>query len=136
MSDNPRKDFLSYVSELRTRSLIVEFKGGFTTVSGAFNITGITESNVQLRLAASTCATCELEISLPALRSFWVTTFAEAMNSVLKPAVEALMAEGHSFHADVVEQVGVVGLADGSTCLIGVLKEEIDGQPASSAIVN
>lgn len=136
MPDNPRKAFLAYLSQLNTRSLIVEFKGGFTAVSGMFTISCISDSNVRLRLAPSTCVTCDLDIALPELRSFRVTTFTEAMNSVLKPAVEALMAEGHSFHADVVEQVGVVGLADGSTCLIGVLKEEIDGPPASAAIVN
>ena len=46
------------------------------------------------------------------------------------------MAEGHSFHADPIEQVGVLGLADGSTCLIGVLKEEFNQQSALSPIVN
>ena len=67
MPDNPRKTFLAYLSQVHTRSLIVEFKGGFTAVSGVFTISGISESNVQLRLAASTCVTCDLDIALPAL---------------------------------------------------------------------
>ena len=136
MSNDPRKAFLSCLGEWKARSLIVEFKGTFSTVSGVFNISDISESSVQLRLAASTCATCELDINPAALRSFSVTSFTEAKNSVLKPAVKALMVEGQSFHADVVEHVGVIDLADGSSCLIGALKEEIDQHSASALIGN
>jgi len=136
MSDDPRKAFLSYLSELKTRSLIVEFKGALSIVSGVFNLSGISESNVQLRLAGSTCATCQLDIRLPALRSFRVTSFTEAMNGVLKPAVEALAAEaGHLFQSDVVEQVAVVAFADDTTLLIGALKEAT-AWPATSIQTN
>jgi hypothetical protein len=135
MSDDARKALLAYIGDLSTRSLIVELKGSFSMVSGVFRFSGLGESNIRLRSATSTSATCDLDISLPDLCSFSVTTFREAKNSVLRAAVESLMAEGHSFHADVVEQVGVLRLADGSTCLIGVLKDEIDPS-ALSPIVN
>ena len=132
MSDNPRKLLLSHLCNWKARPLIVEFKGALSVISGLFNISDLSESKLRLRFVGTMCATCELDIYLSTLRSFSVKTLQEAMNSVLKSAVEELVAEaGQSFEIDVVEQVAILDLEDGSTLLIGALKEET-AWPATS----
>lgn len=137
MSNDPRKLALAHLTAWKTRSLIVEFKGAVSTVSGLFKISEISESSLRLRFAETTCVNCELDIWLSALHSFTLTTFAEATNTVLKPAVEAFIGEsGHRFHTDIVEKVAVIGLADSSTLLIGVLKEDKDMAAMSPQMKN
>ncbi len=132
MSDNARQLLVSHLSNWKTRPLIVEFKGALAVISGLFNISDLSESKLRLRFVVSMCATCELDVYLSTLRSFSVKTLQEAMNSVLKSAVEELVAEaGQPFEIAVVEQVAILDLEDGSTLLIGALKEEA-AWPATS----
>jgi len=119
------------------RSLIIEFKSGFWSVSGVATIIAKSNEQLRFRLSAPVRASCNVEISLsPAPISFRVTSFEEASESILKPALEEFSREsGVAFQTDIVEEVVDVRFADGTNLLIGLLRGEVaPSLPISTSI--
>lgn len=126
-SDCPKTQLLSHLAEWGMRSLIIEFKSGFCSVSGMATIISTSNEQLRFRLSAPVRAGCEVGISLskPPV-SFHVTSFAEASESILKPALEEFSREsGAAFQTDIVEEVVDVRFADGTNLLIGLLRRDV-----------
>ena len=126
--ESPKTQLLLQIAEWEARSLVIEFKCGFSLISGLCTLREASTTRLRFRLAVPMCANCELEISLAVTPlSFSVTSFEEALQGILKPAIEDLASEGgHSLSADIVERVAEVHLAQGATLLIGPLRENVE----------